>query len=105
MSTSPSLSRENLQFYSTVVGKTILWTIKATGIMEKNVPGDFVMSLATVAIALTRDSVSRRMSLEEAEKRLQSKLAEGSLHGQNLEMLQNELSVSNCKVERAMDSE
>jgi Protein kinase domain len=62
------------------VGKTLLWAIKATGIVDKSGHSDHVLCLEAVAQALAHDAISARMSLEEAEIRLQSKSGEEGAH-------------------------
>jgi Protein kinase domain len=79
------------------VGKTLLWAIKATGIVEKNGHSDHVLRLATVAQALAHDAVSARMSLEEAEIRLQSKSGEEGAYHHKVESTSGEVRDSHAQ--------
>jgi Protein kinase domain len=66
------------------VGKTLLCVIESADPDDKNGCGDDVLRLATVAQALAHESASARMSLEEAEKHLQSKSGEEGPHHQKV---------------------
>jgi Protein kinase domain len=64
------------------VGKTLLWAIEDVDPDDKNGHGDDVLRLSTVAQVLAHESSSARMSLEEAEKQLQSKSGKEGPHHQ-----------------------
>jgi Protein kinase domain len=64
------------------VGKTLLRVIESAYPNDKNSRGDDVLRLATVAQALAHESTSARMSLEKAEKRMQSISGKEDAHHQ-----------------------